>query len=133
MRCRGASGTVTPETAEITKVGLTQSGAVTSGSGFTVQNGTIKCRFGGTVEVTGSVYMQGTAAADKYFGCYVLHNGAELTPGIRSANLGAAVSTPAETVSVSAGDSFTLCCRTNLSDGECLGGNSATWLSVRYI
>ena len=133
LRLRGVSNNVAAEDGEITKVNLTQTGAVSSGNGLVLTDGAIKCLFSGTVEVTGSVYMQGTADADKYFGCYIMHNSTELTPGMRSANQGAAVSTPTETVNVSAGDTFTLCCRSNCDNGMCLGNNSATWLSVRYI
>ncbi len=133
IRCKAVSGTVTPTDSEITQVPLTQTGAIISGSNLSVSEGRIKCAINGVVEVCGSTYMTGTADAESYFGCYVLHNNTELTPGMRSANQDAAVSTPPDIVSVSAGDTLTLCCRTNCANGACLGNNVATWLSVKYI
>ncbi len=132
IQCPGVA-MVTPQTAVITKVAVSAAGALSAGGGLSVQDGAVRCEVDGVVEVCGSVYMQGSSSGSHYFGCYVRHNEAELTPGIRPAVMHGAVTTPCQYVAVSAGDVLTLCCRTNLADGVCGGGNDATWLRVRYI
>lgn len=133
IKCCGAVGEIVPNSGEITRIKLTAAGGVAKGRCLSVSNGAIICGVDGIVEVAGSVYMQGTANPEKYHACYVMKNDTELTPGIRPAVLYGAVSTPSQFVQVSAGDTLTLHCRTDAADGKCIGTNSATWLSVKYI
>lgn len=133
IRCKGSSATVEASQTTPTKVSVTSTGALRRGSSFQVTDGGIKCLTAGVVEVGGSVYMKGTPDASKFHGCYLLKNGAELTPGIRTAMIEGAVSAPLQLVNVAAGDVITLGCRSTLADGVCLGGNAATWLSAKYI
>lgn len=131
--CKGSSGTVEASQTVAAKVPLTATAALNRGGSFEVANGGVKCLADGVAEVCGSVYMSGTPDASKFHGCYLMKNDTELTPGIRAAGMEGAVCAPSQLVSISAGDIITLGCRSTLADGVCLGGNTATWLSVRYI
>lgn len=131
--CKGSSGSVEASQTAAAQVAVTSTDALGRGSSLEVTDGGIKCLADGVAEVCGSVYMSGTPDASKFHGCYLMKNGAELTPGIRAAVMEGAVSAPSQLVKVSAGDVITLGCRSTLADGVCLGGNTATWLSVRYI
>lgn len=130
--CCGGVSNVSCEDGVITKVAVTDSGAIGELRSFKVQDGAVRCEVDGVVEVSGSVHMQGTPSPDKYYGCYIKHNESELTPGIRPAVLYGAVSAPPQLVRVSAGDTITLFCRTSAESGMCVGSNSSTWLRVRY-
>lgn len=131
--CKGSSGTVAASQTASAKVPVTDYGALSRGNSLQAYDGGVKCLTDGVVEVSGSVYMRGTPDSAGFHGCYLMKNEAELTPGIRCAVMEGAVSAPAQPVSVSAGDIITLGCRSTLADGVCLGDNTATWLSVKYI
>ena len=133
IKCCASDSEITPVSGEITQIDLSAYDTIASGRCLSVENGAVVCAVDGVVEIAGSVYMKGTADPQKYYGCYVMQNGVELTPGIRPAVLYGAVSTPLQMVSVSAGDIITLHCRTDAESGSCLGGHSSTWLTVRYI
>ena len=131
--CKGSGGTIEASQTASTKVPVTTTDALRRGNCLEAVEGGIKCLADGVAEVCGSVYMSGTPDASKFHGCYLMKNNAELTPGIRAAVMEGAVCAPSQLVRVEAGDVITLGCRSTLADGVCIGGNAATWLSVRYI